>query len=108
MLLDRAVLVNLFSRSNSQKQARKSGGHVVGEFNRTDPSLPKLSLITLTRNPQTLQNLSVENSSARCCCARYLHALPLAPRSERVNCNQGVRAAECFFMYNNIIYKLIN
>ena len=38
MLLDRAVLVNLFSRSNSQKQARKSGGHVVGEFNRTDPS----------------------------------------------------------------------
>ena len=38
MLLDRAVLVNLFSRSNSQKQARKSGGHVVGEFNRTDPT----------------------------------------------------------------------
>ena len=38
MLLDRAVLVNLFSRSNSQKQARKSGGHVVGEYNRTDPS----------------------------------------------------------------------
>lgn len=36
MLLDRAVLLNFFSRSNSQKQARKSGGHVVGKFNRTD------------------------------------------------------------------------
>ena len=41
MLLDRAVLVNLFSRSNSQKQARKSGGHV-GEFNRTDPTIIQL------------------------------------------------------------------
>ena len=36
MPLDRAVLLNLFSRSNSQKLGRKSEGHVVGKFSRTD------------------------------------------------------------------------
>ena len=36
MLLDLAVLLNFFSRVNSHKQARKSGGHDVGRFNRTD------------------------------------------------------------------------
>ena len=38
MLFDLAVLRNFFSRVNSHKQARKSGGHDVGKFNRTDSS----------------------------------------------------------------------
>ena len=69
MPLDRAVLLHLFSRSNSQKQARKSGGHVVGKFNRTDHTYsPILDTYVRVPNPwetaEYLLNIRINRASS--------------------------------------------